>query len=282
MVTTTTPLTPEEIARHAAVLATSSDRGSLAASARTLASSGQPEAIDLLGRFLQDQIFLARLDAVEEPQQKLTNLRHVLAALQAHPNQSTGRLCEMLAESPGFLTEPDRKIFLLPALAAVRPMSEKAEAIFRKANAEGYWNSDGPMLMGNGSPRALSLFAEMVADGSVAEADRIDMIHWAVPAHRLHAGVADMVRGLLDRGLPPEVERALVETLFDYQGDEWFGRARNPPVPPPWPAAETGVLQRHLKLGEHILQTRKPPPPLAKTIESTLHEIRAILAARPK
>ena len=282
MVTKTTALAPEQIARHAAVLAESRDREALAASARALAASGQPEALEVLGRFLQEEVFLARLDPLEEPQQKLTNLRHVLAALQAHPNRSTGRLCETLAGSPGFMAEPDRKIFLLPALAEVRPMSEAAEAIFRRANAEGYWSSNGPLLMSNGSPRALSIFAEMVADAGVPEADRVDMIHWAVPAHRLHPGVAEMARGVLDRGLPPEVERALVETLFDYQGDEWFGVARNPPVPPPWAAGATGVRQHYLKLGEHLVKTRKPPPPLAKAIEATLHEIRAILATRPK
>ncbi len=273
-------LTPIEIARHAAVLATSLDREEVASSALSLASSAQPEALAPLGRFLQDEAALARLDALDQPQQKLTNLRHVLGALEAHPSASTGRLCETLAASPGFLAEPDRKMFLLPALAAVRPMSEETAAIFRSANAEGYWNGDGRLLARNGSPRALALFAEMVADAAAPVEERVDMLHWAVPANRLHAGFSDMARGLLDKGLPPEVETALVETMFDYQGDKWFGVARNPPVPPPWATAETPLLQQYLKLGEHIERTRKPPEPLAKAVERTLHQIRAVLKAR--
>ena len=233
MVTTMPPLTAEQIHGHAVVLKESHERAALAASAVALASSSQPEALARLAVFLQSEAFLKRLDALDDPQQKLVNVRSVLDALEAHPSQLTGRLCEALAKSPVFLAEPDRKIFLLPALAAVRPMSEQAVAIFREANAEGYFNGNGPLLVANGSPRALALFAEMVVDTKVTEEDRIEMIHWALPTHRLHAGVLEMARGLLERGLSPDLEHALEETLFDYRGDDWFGVERNPPVPPP-------------------------------------------------
>lgn len=282
MMTTSPPLTVEEIRGHAVVLKESHEREALVVAAVALASSSQPEALARLGVFLQNEAFLARLDALDNPQLKLANVRRVLGALQAHPSQLAGKLCEGLAKSPAFMAEPDRKIFLLPALAAVRPMSKEAEAVFRQANQEGFWSSDGPLLMANGSPRALTLFAEMVADANVSEEDRIDMLHWAVPAHRLHAGVPEMAMGLLERGLPPEVEKAFLETLFDYKGNDWFGKAGNVPEPPPWSSGETSVLKAYLKLGQFVEQKRKPPPEVAAAVEKTLHEIRAILEARRK
>ena len=282
MVTARPPMTAVEIRGHAAVLKESSHRESLAVSAIALASSGQPEAFARLALFLQNDAFLARLDALEEPQRKFSNLSQVLKALKKHPTQATGKLCEALVASPAFMAEPDRMIFLLPALAAVRPMSETALAIFRRFNGEGYFNSNGPLLVSNGDPKALKLFAEMVADADHYEPDRIDMIHWALLPHRLQPGVVEMARGLFDRGLTPAVEKALVETLFDDQSEEWFGPARNAPVAPRWSSGETSVLEAYLKLGRYLQETRKTPPELEAAVEKALQEIRAVLEVRRK
>jgi len=275
-----TPLTAEQIDRHAAVLASSTDRAQLLASTLALASSGRPDGVDALGGFLKQQEFLARLDALDEPQLKLGHLRQVLSELEKHPSEATGRLCESLATSPDFRADPDRMIFLLPALAAVRPLSEDGAAIFTASCAEGRFNGNGPLLVANSSPRALSIFEQMVANTSVSVANRIDMLHWALPAHRTNPGIAESAMRIVDRGIEPEVEAALCEALFDYQGDEWFGVARHAPVPVPWQSAETAVLQSYVKLGDHLRRTRRFPDAISDAIERTLHEMTEILAAR--
>jgi hypothetical protein len=280
----TTPETPfldsQQIAEHVAVLAAAQDRDRMAASALTLASSGQADAVLALGGFLENPDFLECLDPQDEPQFRLTNLRHVLKALAANPTEATERLSLALAESPSFRDDPDRMIFLLPLLAVVRPMSERIAAVFRVANAQGHWSGNGPLLVSNGSPLAMALFAEMVTDTTVEAEERIAMIRWAVPAHRLMAGVLEGVAKLLDRGLEPDVDTALFETLFDYQGDDWFGVARFPPTPPPWSAGDTSVLGGYLELGYHLAQARSLPSPLAEAMERTLREIRDELARR--
>lgn len=276
------PLTAAQIAMYAAMLATSRDRGELTSAAIELASSAQDAALEPLGRFLLDAESLARLDLLDEPQRMFSNLSQVLKALKDHPTAATGRLCEALAESPAFMAEADRKIFLLPALAAVRPMSDRTLAIFRQSNQEGYFNSDGPLLVFNGDPKALALFADMVADADHYEPDRIDMIHLALLSRRLQPGIAGMAQGLFDRGLTPAVEKALVETLFDDQSEKWFGPARNAPVAPAWSSGETAVLEAYLKLGRLLEQKRKVPPEVAPAVEKALQEIRAILEARRK
>jgi len=281
MVTTATPhLDSKQIADHAAVLASAEDRDLVVASALALASSGQAEAVLALGGLLAAPAFLERLDPQDEPQARVTNLSHVLRALAANPTEATERVNMALADSPSFRDDPDRIIFFLPLLAAVRPMSERTVTIFRSANDQGHWGANGPLLVANGSPPALELFTEMASDTSVETDERVDMIHWAVPAHRLMSGVLQAIAKLLDLGLEPDVDRALLETLFDYQGDDWFGVARFAPVPPPWLEAETDVLGRYLELGYHLGQTHAFDAPLGEAVERTLNEIREELARR--
>jgi hypothetical protein len=277
---TTATLDSKQIAEHAAVLASAQDRDLVAASALALASAGQTEAVLALGGFLEDPAFLERLDPQDEPQARVTNLSHVLRTLAANPTEATERVNLSLADSPSFRDDPDRMIFFLPLLAAVRPMSDRTAVILRGANAQGHWGGNGPLLVANGSPLAMELFAEMVTDPSLKADERIAMIHWAVPAHRLMSGVLETVAKLLDRGLEPDVDRSLLDTLFDYQGDDWFGVARFTPVPPPWSAADTSVLGSYLELGFHLAQTRSFDAPLGEAIERTLGEIREELARR--
>jgi uncharacterized membrane protein YfbV (UPF0208 family) len=278
--TATTHLDAKQIAEHAAVLASAQDRDLVATSALALASAGQAEAVVALCGFLADAAFLGRLDPQDEPQLRVTNLSHVLRALAANPTEATERVNLAVADSPSFQDDPDRMLFLLPLLAAVRPMSDRTAAIFRSANAQGHWSANGPLLVANASPLAMNLFTEMVTDTSVDAEERIAMIRWAVPAHRVTAGVLETAAKLLDRELEPDVDTALLETLFDYQGDEWFGVARFTPVPPPWSAADTSVLGSYLELGFHLAQTRSIAPPLGEAIERTLAEIREELARR--
>lgn len=273
-------LTLEQIEQHARVLAAEADRETLAGSAMALASAGQAEAAEALGRFLTTADFWGRLDDPHDPDLKLTNLASVLGAMAKHPTHVNEPLALALLADESFLADLDRVAFVLPMLAATRPMSQTAAALFRKTNQEGYRNSNGPLLMANGSPQALAIFVEMVADRKVPEEDRIDMILWSVPAHRGTPGVLDALAPLWEQQLEPEVEKTLLETLFDYQGDDWYGVARFPPVPPPWSEVDTNVLGQFLDLGYRLTQTRTQPDALKATIESTLDEIRKEVAAR--
>jgi hypothetical protein len=273
-------LDTDQIDRHLAVLSSSQDQVELATSAIALASSANPAAMMVLWRFFLTPEFLARLDVLEDPQRKLTNLRHVLKALEDNASEITGRLCEALATHMGFLSDPDRMMYLLPALGAVRPMSQPAEAVFRSANADGYVNFNGPILVANGSPRALALFEEMVADAAASPADRIDMLHKSVLAHRVKAPVLAACERILGRGLEAEVEAGLVETLFDYQEKPWFGVARFAPMPPPWAMADSGVLESYLRLGRELVASGRMPGTCVQAIERSSSEISLVLAAR--
>jgi hypothetical protein len=270
----------EAVDRHLEVLASSRDRDRVQASSAALAASGDPAALIVLWRFLPEGEFLARLDDLGNPQLKISGMRQVLKGMEENPSAATGRMLESLAVDADFLSDPDRMIFLLPALAAVRPMSRPAQHVFRTTNGEGYFGGNGPLLVANGSPRALDLFEEMVADESQRPVDRVDMIHHAVVPFRNRGPVVAACLRLLAGGLGPEVDTGIAETLFDYQEKRWFGVARHMPVPPPWSQSETATLQALVDAARGLRGPGRFPDSLQDAIEGTVLEIQDILAAR--
>ena len=105
------------------ILRASTDRDALEQAASALARSHDPADLDLLGRLLRDQRFLARLDDLSGL--KTRHLSRVIATLGEHPTPQIVELCLMLAEDPVFGAEGDRKSFVLEVLGAVRPMEAR-------------------------------------------------------------------------------------------------------------------------------------------------------------
>lgn len=277
-----THLDSDQIDARLAVLETSRDRAALANAAADLASSSNPAGVIVLGRFLGEPDFLSRLDDLQDPQGRFAGLSQVLRALEGNASEISGRLLEALVLDPDFLAEPDRKMFLLPALAAVRPMSRPAQDAFRAANAEGYVNLNGPLLVRNGTPRAVELFETMVVDASIAPEDRVDMLHRAMVPHRIEGPVVAACERLLQAGLEPEVELGLIESIFDFREKEWFGVARHAPAPPPWSRGENRVLLALQSLGRNLIGSGRLPPGAAQAVERTISEIQTVLDSRPK
>lgn len=272
----------EEFLQNASVLARSDDRQALARAAVVLAGSAHPQAQQTLGSFLRRREFLARLDNLSDVHQKTYNLRAVLEALRSHPTPVSASICVTLANDPAFLEEPDRLIWLLPALSAVRPMSEEGAELFLKTNNEGFFAGNAPLLVANGSERALSLFESMIRDSSVDPESRIDAVHNAVLPHRTDAPVLESAGRLLGGGLAPEVETGVVETLFDFQYRRWFGPAIGAPRPPAWESGSDEALQLVLRLADRVKSRRDLPAELADAVNRTAAEVRDILAARKK
>jgi hypothetical protein len=237
--------------------------------------SGDPSGISRLGGFLSDESFLARLDDLAQPQIKVHRLRRIFEEITRHPSPSTEALCLRLGRSPQFLSDPDRKMLLMPALAAVRPMSVEAAAFFRAASAEGYFSINAPLLAHNGSVRALELLQEMIADRKVPSARRIDALHYSVVPVRTEVPVVAMAERLLAVGLDPAVEAGLVESLFDYRPGEWYEFARTYPKPSAWTTASPEARARLLRLAEASLRKPGLPPDVSEAVRKAREAIRA-------
>ncbi len=258
------------------ILRTSHDSAQVEQSAIAVVRSRDPKAIAELSRLLEKREFLARLDDLANPQRRLFHLHNVFAALEATPSPASESLCLTLAANPEFTAEPVRLNYLLAALAAVRPMSEPAAALFRTTNTEGYFTVNGPLLVANGSPRALQLFESMMADPSVDAEQRIDVIRRSVLPYRTRLPVLHTVEHLLGRGLDTNVQVALLQSVFDYRSREWFGVERNPPKPPEWSSASPETLAFVVELGKKQERRKDLPDSIEHSIKQTVDQISAL------
>ena len=265
----------QEFAAEEHVLTTSADREQLESSAIALAKSGKAEALALLGKHLKDPAFLARLDDLARPQLKTRRLRRVFDALAAHPSAAVASLCLELRESKSFMADDDRRPFLLTAAAAVRPMEEPTVRLFVEANEAGYFSFDAPLLAGNGSPLALGLFKSMILDEDVPAARRIDALHASLPMRRTSPEMLDLAGKLLAAAPDDPLAHALLESLFDFRGREWFGPHFS--EPPDWKFAPPAAAARARSLAEAALKRPGLPDRLRAAIEATV----AVLPVAP-
>ncbi len=268
----------EQIAEIVRRLETSDDRDELGAAALELARSDHPEALRRLGELLRKPDFLAKLDDLDAPTEKTLRLRGVMAALAERPSPEVAALCLRLAHEPRFLEDDDRKVFLLEALAAVRPMSAETAEWLRKTNAEGWFAFNAPLLAENASPPALELFESMMVDRDVPAERRIDCLHEALVVRRTRLPILQTAQRILARELEPEISVGLIESLFDFQGRRWFGLHH--PQPPAWRSASSDVLRLALEIAQRVHGRAGISQSLRAAIESTASTLRALLAAR--
>jgi hypothetical protein len=265
----------QEFAAQDRVLTASTDRDDLESTATALAKSGKPEAIALLGKHLKDPAFLARLDDLAQPQLKTRRLQRVFAALAANPSPAVASLCLELRESKSFMADDDRRPFLLTASAAVRPMEEATVRLFVESNEAGYFSFNAPLLVANGSPPALGLFKSMILNEDVPAERRVDALHASLPMHRTSPATLDLAGKLLESDPEAALSHAVLESLFDFRGREWFGPHFS--EPPEWKTAPPAAADKARGLARAALKRPDLPGPLRTAIEATL----AVLPAAP-
>lgn len=255
-------------------------REGLALAAIALATSDDTKGLAALRDRLRTNEFLRRLDNLDDPTARVQYLSRVFSALETHPSPGTLDLSIEVAESPEFTALPIRMNFLLPALGAVRPLTEGAAEIIRRTNGQGFYNVNAPILIRNGSPLALRLFEEMIRDTTVDAEMRIDALHSSVLTHRTDFAVLQMSANLIESGLDPAVRIGVVETIFDYRPGEWFGAVCVPPAPPPWDTAADDALEFALRLADLTLRFTDLPSGIRQSVERSVAEIRGILERR--
>jgi hypothetical protein len=267
----------DELAR---ILETSTDREALEKAGTQLAARGQPEAVVCLGKFLRRWEFLLRLDDTSKPQTRRRHLGRIMAALQAHPNPAVSDLCISLGQNRVFLSDPDRMDFVLETLAAVQPMTAEAAALFRRTSDAGYYTFDIPLLVANGSPRALALFEALIQDKRVGIDRRVDCLHRAVLANRTKLPVLESAERLLATHLEDGLRAGLLESLFDYREKEWFGPAANAPRPPAWNEGSNEALRVLLRIADQARTGGNPAPPVLEAIANAVSSIESVLKTR--
>lgn len=257
-------------------LGVSLQRTDLAHAAVRIAGGRDTAALRSLADSLAAAPFLARLDDTANPQTATLNVREVFLALEGNPSAASERLCLKALASPAFAGNPSRPTHALAALAAVKPMSAAAESVFAASNVQGHYNSNGPLLAANGSPRAIGLLESMFADRGQALEDRIDLARRSIVPHRTRLSILQGVERLIERkDVEPGLAIALAECVFEYKPTVWYGKRRAPPEAPSWDAAPPDSRRAAKSLGDRLLASRhKLPDSLRAAIKSTLSRLK--------
>jgi len=261
-------MTPEEIARALNDLQNATGRETVAQAAVDIAGSGAGPELGALAGQLRRSEFLHRLDAIEVPPQSVSNLKRVFEALEQNPTPVTAKLCLILANDSEFLSLPRRMNFLLPALAAVRPMDESAAAVFRRTNEEGFYSINAPLLIKNRSPLALEVFKELILSETIEVDDKLYLLHHAVVPYRTDIAVIEMAAELARGPVAPAVALGVIESVFDYQERPWYGNALRPPRPPAWENATPEARQFAAEWARELRNRGDLPPALAAAIRA--------------
>lgn len=168
----------------------------------------------------------------------------------------------------------------LRTLASVRPMGDETVAVFRRANAEGYFGIDATLLADNGSPKALDLLGEMLTDRAIAAPRRVDGVHLTVYPHRLQSPMLRLAGRLLAGNVDDEAAIALVESIFDDGYVRWFPPSAKVARPPPWERASPEAAQLARGLAAQARARGRLPAPLLEAITRTEGALRALPAER--
>ncbi len=259
------------------ILASSKEPADLANAATELAAADHPAALDALAPFLRDPAFLDRLDDSGDPASQTEHLRPMLTALIQRASPEIVPLCLSLANDSAFLSDPDRKSFLLEALAGVVPMSAESAEVFTAANQEGYFASNAQLLAANASPTALALFLSMMLDDQEDTETRVELLHASLVPVRNRLPIIEMVGRLAAKNPGEDLVNAAVESIYDFKVS-W--RKGHPAPPPPWRTASDESLRALVALAPHLKKHLSLPPPLQSAMAATTEIASEILARR--
>jgi hypothetical protein len=261
------------VVRLVKILESSTNRDELERTACALAARDDAGSVVRLGEFLRRGEFLARLDDLDNASTKTRHLSAVMKRLAEHPIPQVAELCISLGTEPDFIADDDRKDLLLVTIAAVKPMTKASADFFRAANAEGYFAFNAPLLVRNGSPLALDLFASMMQDPEIPPERRVDCLHTAIVPTRTNLAVLELCARILARTTEERIAIGVIESVFDYQGKKWFGPDRNAPQPVPWKEASGETLAFVAKLAETVKERGELPAELDAAVRQTVMTI---------
>lgn len=265
------------IKERVAILQSSAEPTELAAAAAELAAADHPAALDALAPFLRDADFFSRLDDSEDPASQTELLRPLFAALIQRASPEIVPLCLGLTQANAFLSDPDRKSFLLEALARVVPMSAESVAAFSGANSEGYFAFNARLLAENSSPAALGLFLTMMLDDEEDIETRVELLHASLVPVRNRLPIIEMVGRIAARNPGETLVNAAIESIYDFQVT-W--RKGHPAPPPPWRTASTESLKALVALAPHLKKHLLLPETLQTAMAQTTLIVSEILARR--
>jgi hypothetical protein len=264
---------PTDIAK---TLETSKNPRELATTARLLAASTEPSNHELLLRFLRSEDFLGRLDSEKEYQGPPRRLRlnRILLALCANRSITARQLLVLLTRETSFKANPARADLLIEAVAVIRPATPEVIKFWDEhcQPDDGFTPISIQAMVDNGSEPAVALLEKKLADPRFSEEEKKWWMQACILSHRYDLPLLKMSERLLAGGLPDQFRPVLVESLFDYNPDAWYGPDHYW-KPPPLSDAGKEARELLIRIGSTALRSVALNERQKKAVERTIHEI---------
>lgn len=180
-----------------------------------------------------------------------------------------------LTQNQVFIKEWARVDSLIWAVASIRPAPPQVIKFWDEycQPEDGFMHLTIQALVDNGSEPAMALLEKKIADPRFEEEDKLWWMRTVILAHRNDLPLLRTCERILLQKLPLKIHLGLVESLFDYRPDEWYG-ADHYYSPPSLKEATPGALNQLRRIGELAMQKFTLEDPLKKAVEKTLEEIK--------
>lgn len=174
-----------------------------------------------------------------------------------------------------FIRNRSRVELLIRALTWVRPSPPEAIDFWDRycQSLDGYCHGTTRALIENGSAPAISLFEKKMRDPAIEDADKFYWLRTRVVGHRNDLLLLACCDRLLREGLSEALRPVLVETLFDYQPNKWYG-VEPQAVPPPRSTLLPEGRELLERIGEYALNHVALNEDQRKAVETTLEGFR--------
>lgn len=263
--------------QHQQVLESSKDPRELVQAAQALAASPRTADQEILLKHLRSGVFLARLDSEKEYLALPARLRlaRVIKTLSKNNSRPARATLVHLTTDREFLQHESRVDLLITALVVVRPAPPEVIRFWDQYchPEDGFSNLTAQALIENGSEPALALLEKKLADPGFDEDERLWWMHTGILAHRNDPPLLKCCERMLGGNLPDNMKVGLVESLFDYRPNEWYGPDPYY-APPPLERAAPEAREQMLRIGESALKTLPLDDAQRKTIQGRMEEIR--------
>lgn len=261
------------------ILQSSQDRTEIYRVAAQMAAGDDAEAHRILAGYLTRQMFLSRLDSEAEYEQAPGSLRirKLIAILAQNRSPSAAAVLLHLTKATAFTSDIERTEILIENLAELRPASTAAVEFWdvHCRPEDVFHNVTIAAVLKNGSPAALALLERKLVDPAFGDKDKLWWMRSKMLAHRNDLSLLRSCRRIMEQGLLPEQLKAgLLEVLFDYRPDDWFGARDHQPPPARRPAAPEARAEL-AAIGQFALSRMKLDERLQESVRGVLAELQA-------
>ncbi len=259
------------------------DQKVLYSQACQLARSIQESDLQILQARLTDKAFLTKLDSAKDYEGQPTRLRvaGVLQILAENQSPAAPKLLLSLTTSSVFLGHRARVDLVIQALVQIKPAPQQAVVFWDKhfQPEDGYSGVTVWALLDNGSAPAIALFEKKMLDVRFPETERRYWLTACVLQHRNDLPLLQACERLLASRLEEPYRLLLVDVLFDYKPDEWYG-AGHWYRPPLRGKATIEALKQLDTLGRKVLQNKPLSRLQRQQVQLVLREVEELLQSR--